>query len=178
MANGERGETQLWEALAGNCVARTVGAFARAPRSTRSESETNESVGGILSSTAANKLQNPYKTSEGAAVYGLRGGSIRKKIIGHGMRAFVAQISGTKHIRRPGCPLALVEKPARQHGGGVLLHPLIQQSANFLAEIGRVGQTGQFKTLQGVSRSGKKELPGWLRRACGHRTSVKGRCDY
>src|SRR5208282_3839162 len=168
MTQAERGGTQVWEALTGNRAARVVGAFARAPRNTRSGSETNESVGGIFSSAAVNKRQNPYKTSEGAAVYGLRGGSIRKKIIGHGMRAFSAQIACRKHVRRPDGPFALLEKPARQHGGGVLLHPLIEQRANFLAEVGRVGQTGQFKALQGVSRSGKKELPGWLRRACGH----------
>jgi len=168
MTNGDCGGTQMWEALTGNLAARAVGAFARAPRSTRSGSETNESVGGIFSSATVNKQQNPYKTSEGAAVYGLRGGSIRKKIIGHGMRAFVTQIAGSKHVRQPGGPFALLEKPTRQHGGGVLLHPLIEQRANFLAEVGRVGQTGQFKTLQGVSRSGKKELPGWLCRAGGH----------
>src|SRR5271155_4543398 len=126
MNNGTGEWTQGWEALVWDRVSRVAGAFARAPRNTRSGSETNESVGGIFSSTAANKLQNPYKPSEGAAVYGVRGGSIRKKIIGRGMRAFVAQIAGRKYVRQPGGPFALLEKPTRQHGGGVLFHPLIQ----------------------------------------------------
>ena len=168
MANWAGGWTQEYGALAGGVAARDLDAVAQARRSTRLGSEARQGVGGIFSSAAVNKRQNPYKTSEGAAVYGLRGGSIRKKIIGHGMRAFSAQIACRKHVRRPDGPFALLEKPARQHGGGVLLHPLIQQRANFLAEIRRVSQTGQFKALQGVSRSGKKELPGWLRRACGH----------
>src|SRR5271169_4336847 len=178
MKNGWRGETQRWDALAGNSVARAAGAFARAQRSTPSASGAKQSISGMFSSKAANKLQNTYKTSGRATIYGLRGGSIRKKIIGHGMRAFVVQFARGKHVRRPGGAFSLFEKPARQHGGGVFLHPLINQRANFLAEIGGVRETRQFKTLQGIPRSREQELPRRLSRASGHCASVRGRCEY
>lgn len=65
----------------------------------------------------------------------------------------------------------LFQKPARQHRRGVFFDPLIEQRGNFLAEIGGVSQTRQLKALQGVLRSGQKEIPGWLGRTvtyCGN----------
>jgi hypothetical protein len=178
MKNGRRGETQRCEALAGKRVARAVNASARAQLSTPLGDEANQSIGDIFSSKAANELRNTYKTSGRAAVYGLRGGSIRKKIIGRGMRALVAQFAGEKHVWRPGRAVALFEKPACQHGGGALLHPLINQRGNFFAEIGSVSQTRQFKALKGVPRGRKQEFPRWLSRAGSHSTSVRERCAY
>src|ERR1700720_2276876 len=153
MNNAASGWTQGWEAFARDFGARDASTFARALRSTRLVSALNQSVGGTFSSRAANKLQHPCKTSGWAAVYGLRGGSIRKKIIGRGMRAIIAGFAGGKHVRDPRGAFPLFHKPARQHGGGVLLHPLIEQGANLLAEIGSVRETRQPKTLQGGPRS-------------------------
>ncbi|MGC2891654.1 MAG: hypothetical protein WB627_21520 [Candidatus Acidiferrum sp.] len=174
MRNGRGGCTQRWVAPARGSSARAEYAFARGPRSTRSGSEANQSIGDIFSARAANKLPKTYKTSGWAAVYRLRGGSIRKKIIGHGMCPIFSGFGGRKQIRNASGTFALFEKPAREQGGRVFLHPLIDQSADFLAEIGGMSQTGQFKTLQGVPGSGKKELPGGLRGTGGHGTSVKG----
>jgi hypothetical protein len=172
MKNVASAWTQRWEAVARNGSARGAGAFARAPRSTPLGSAASQGVGGIFSSRAACKLQHPCKTSGRAAVYGLRGGSIRKKIIGHGMRAIVAGVAFGKHVRRPGGTLSLLQKQARQHSSGVFLHPLIEQGGNLLAEIGGMRQTRQFKALQGVPGSREQELPRWLGRTGGHRPPI------
>jgi hypothetical protein len=142
--------TQWWAALARKRFARVVGAFARAPRSTPLGCRANQSVGGIFSTRESNTLQKPCKTSGWAAVYSLQGGSIRKKIIGHGMRSIVPGFSVTKPVRRPRPAISLLQKQARQHGSGVLLHPLVQQSGDLLAEIGGMREPRQPKTLQGV----------------------------
>ncbi len=169
MCSGEVGKTQRWEALARESCTRVVGAFAWAPRSTPSHREANQGIGDIFSTRASNKLQNPCKNSGRAAIYGRRGGSIRKKVIGHRMRSIAPGFRVGKDVGRTGRAISLLQEQARQHGGSVLLHPLVQQSADFLAEIGGMREPRQLKTLQGVPRSGKKELPGWLGRAGGHR---------
>lgn len=172
MKNGMGGWTQWWGPLARGSSARTEYALARVPRNTRSGSEANQSISDIFSAIATNRLQATCKTSGRSAVYGLRGGSIRKKIIGHRMRSISAGFGGGKHVRHSSGTFALFEKPASQHGGSVFLQPLVKQSADFLAEIGGMGQTRQFKTLQGVPRSGEKELPRRLSRARGHRPPI------
>jgi hypothetical protein len=100
MTSGSGGETRAWEALARNHSARGEGAYARAPRSTPLGSGAKLSVTDIFSANATNKLQKACKTSRWAAVYGLRGGSIRKKIIGRRMCPVAAGTAGGRHIRR------------------------------------------------------------------------------
>lgn len=163
------GWAQEWGAVARRESARGASAFAWAPRSTRLGSAASQGVGGIFRSSAAYKLQHPCKTSGWTPVYGLRGGSIRKKVIGHGMRAIVAGLSLRKHVGLPRRSFSQLNQQARQHGCGVLVDPLVNQGRDLLAEIGGVRQTRQFKTLQGVPRSRKQELPRWLGRAGGHR---------
>ena len=160
---------QMWVAVARTESARAAGAFACAPRSTHLGSAAGPGVGDIFRSRAAYKLQHPCKTSGWTPVYGLRGGSIRKKVIGHGMRAIVTRLSLGKHVGQPRRSFSLLNQQARQHGCGVLVDPLVNQGGDLLAEIGGVRQTRQFKTLQGVPRSRKQELPRWLGRAGSHR---------
>ena len=178
MADWAGGWTREWVALAKGVAARDFDAPAWAPRSTRVGNEARQSVGGIFSSMAARKLQKSYKSSRWAPVYGLRGRSIRKKIIGRGMRSIAPGLGFGKWFRNTRRPLALLQKQARQHGGGVLFQPLIQQGADLLAEIGSMRQARQFKALQGVPRSREKELPGRLGLAGGHRASVKERAAH
>jgi hypothetical protein len=175
---GTGGGTQRCGALARKFSAREEGAFARAPRSTPLGSEADLSIGDIFRARATNKLQKPCKTSGWPAVCAVRGISIRKKIIGHRMCAIAARLDVGKHLRRPAGTIPLLQKPARQHGGGVLFHPLIDQRGNFLAQVRCVSQTRQFKTLQGVPRSREQELPRWLGRAGGHRASDRERREY
>ena len=98
-------------------------------------------------------------TSSSASVCGRRDRPLRKKIIGHGMSVFPWRFSGGSVFRRLLRPLPLLHQPARQHGGGVFLHPEIEKRANLLAEICGMAQTREFITLQRVTRSGEKELP-------------------
>jgi hypothetical protein len=175
---GTDGWTQWCGALARKLSARADGAFARAPRSTPLGSEADQGIGDIFRANATNKLQKTCKTSGWAAVCAMRGVSIRKKIIGHRMCAIVARSGVGKHLRRPARSIPLLQKPARQHGGGVLFHPLIDQRGNFLAQVRCISQTRQFKTLQRVPRSREQELPGWLGRASGHMASDKERYEH
>lgn len=147
------GRAQEWMALARRCDARGLDAFVPAPWSTLLGSEANQSASGIFCSRTANKLPKPCKTSGWAAVYRLRGGSIRKKVIGHGVGAIVPGVTVKKQVGRAGRSFPLLHKQARQHGSGVFLHPLIKQGCNFLAEIGGMRQARQFEALQGVPRS-------------------------
>jgi hypothetical protein len=169
MKSGEGAWTKEWEAVARRRAARGVGAFACAPRSTRLGSAAGWGVGGIFSSRTAFKLQNPCEISGWAPVYGLRGGSIRKKVIGHGMPAVVAGLAFRKQVGTPRRPVALLQEQASQHGGGVFVDPLVNEGRDLLSEIGGMRQTRQFKALKRVPRSREQELPGWLGRAGGHR---------
>jgi hypothetical protein len=169
MKREAKGWAQWQGALTRKFSARAAGAFARAPRSTPLSSEANQSIGDIFSAPATNNLRKPNKTSGWTAGCALRSVSIRKKVIGHGMRSIAPRFRVGKYVRHAAGTFPLLEKPARQHGGGVLLHPLINQRGNFLAEIGRMGQARQFKALQGIPRSREQKLPRWLSRAGGHK---------
>ena len=132
------------------------------------------------------------RTSRGIADFSRWDRSIRKNIIGHGMRhrAWPASVHGTGYgmtvrgeqslaqsgFRDARRPFALLDQPAREHGAGVFFHPLIEQRANLLAEIGGMGKARKFVALERIPRSREKKLPrrlGWgtrhvnlLRRTC------------
>jgi hypothetical protein len=87
---------------------------------------------------------------------------IREKIIGHGMRPIVSRFDVCERVRKARGAIALLQQPARQHGGGILLQPLVKKSHDFLAEVGGMAQARQFVALQRISRGRKQELPRWL----------------
>ena len=62
----------------------------------------------------------------------------------------------------------VIEHPSREQGFGCFLNPLIDQSRNFLAEICRVVEPRQFKTLQGGSRSRLQIVQRWSKPRYGH----------
>lgn len=102
-------------------------------------------------------------TSRGPAVNGPRPAPIRKKIIGHDMAVCGQQFFGPSGLRTAHRRFFLVlEEPARQHGAGIFLQPLIEQRADFLPEIGSMTETGEFIALQRVPRGREEELPGRL----------------
>lgn len=178
MCDGAGVGTRWCEAPGTSQAASAGGAFARRARGTPLGHDARLGAGGIFIALATNKVQKSRETSGSSPVCGLRGGSIRKKIIGHSVRSVVARIDSGKRFRQAGGAFALLQKPARQHGRGGFLQPLIHQGRYLLAEIGGVRQTREFVALQGVFGSGKKELPGRLRGTCGHKTSVIRRCEY
>jgi len=73
--------------------------------------------------------------------------------------------------------LALFDQPTGEHGGGVLIEPLIEKFADFLAEIGGVAEARKFIGLKSVARSGEKKFPGSLGVKLGPRSLPKGDCS-
>ena len=57
---------------------------------------------------------------------------------------------------------ALIHQPARQHGRGIFLEVLIQEGAQFLAQIRRMSEAGKFIALQRIAGSSEQEFPGRL----------------
>src|SRR5260370_25593199 len=98
-------------------------------------------------------------TSSRASVCGGGDRRIRKKIIGHGMSVFRGRFSRGSVFQRLLRTFPLLHQPARQHGGGIFLHPKIEKRANLFAKISGMAETREFITLQRVTRSGEKKLP-------------------
>ena len=99
--------------------------------------------------------------------------SIRQKIIGHRMAVCGRRFGGGLVRRGLGFrgengALALFDQPAGDHGVGVFVEPLVQKGRDLFAKIGSVAKPREFVALQGVARSGEKELPGRLGAVCGH----------
>jgi hypothetical protein len=97
-----------------------------------------------------------------------RGRRLRsKKIIGRRVDAVRTRISCLRPVVPTCCTVALLHKPARQHGRRIFFKPLIQQCADLLSQICSMGQTCEFVALQRVFRCRKQELPRGLGREPG-----------
>ena len=123
-------------------------------------------------------------TSHGASDFSRWRRSIRKNIIGHGMRHRTWHGTGHRSghcvaargeqsltwtvFRNAWRPLALLDEPARKHSAGIFFDPLVKQSANLLAEIGGMSETRKFVALERVTRSREKEFPRRLCWGTGH----------
>jgi len=155
----ETGQTRFCEAFSGNVGEREWKPARHTMLGTLPEPNGRH----LVSARAGGKLRIERRkigfTSSRASVCGRRDGPIRKKIIGHGMSIFRERFSSESIFRRLLRTLPLFHQPARQHGGGVFLHPKVEKRADLLAEIGGMAETREFKTLQRVARSGEKELP-------------------
>jgi len=169
LAEGRVVETQRWELAGGAQAARIK------PR--RSGGRQGITPGTLAANNAGAKKQRQSKNPEQGAgklsrtragTVG-RGGSIRQNIIGHRMAVGGAGIRIGRIFRGGGGTAALLDQPAREHGGSVLLEPLVEEFANFLAEIGGVAQARKFVGLQGIARSREKKFPGSLGAELGHR---------
>ena len=122
----------------------------------RQRASNGASVG--FSSELCKSSQKMVITSRWSAICGRGTRSIRKKIIGHGMtapRRRLARGSGL-HLRRA---LALLHQPARQHGGGILLEPLVEKRGDLFPKIGGMAEARKFIALQRGARGREKELP-------------------
>src|SRR5271154_5777233 len=148
MEYGGGGGVQFREALTLEKAARAGSAFARAPLNARLGRVGVRSVVAIFGTGAIQKLPITFKKSGLAGVFGLRGSSIRKKVIGHGMHAGVAGFASGKQIRLARGAFAFLQKETRKSCVRVVVHPLIKQGRNLLADIGGMGKTRQLKALQ------------------------------
>ena len=108
------------------------------------------------------KLRRVGEVSGSSTRSARRNDPIRKNVIGRS-----AALGSNRSGRRSGLfaedgAFALIHEPASEHGGGVFLEILVEEGAQFLAEIGGVSEAGEFVALEGVAGSGEKELPGRL----------------
>ena len=174
MGYGCGGEMDFRDALALGRAARAGSAFARAPLDTPSGRVGVRSVVAIFGAGAIQKLPIAFKNSGLVGVFGLRDHSIRKKIIGHRMRDGIAGFASGKQVCLTRRAFAFLQKETRKSCVRVVVHPLIKQGRNLLADIGGMGKTRQFKALQRILGSREKELPRGLGRTSGHVTSVTG----
>ena len=169
MLDGGRRQARLVEAFKWNAWVR-----AHKPLGTMALSMTpgpgdRDSVSGVAGGKLRVNERKELFTSSRASICGRRDRPIRKKIIGHGMSIFRERFTGGnvfQHLRQA---LPLFHQPARQHGGGILLHPNIEKHADFLAEIGGMAETREFIAVKGVSRSREQKLPRGLGLVMVHR---------
>ncbi len=99
----------------------------------------------------------------------------RKEIIGRtrrlGTGGFQAAYGFGGARRRMDRALALFEKPSSEEGGGVLLHPLVQETGDFFPQVRGVVQPGELKALQRKRRGREEKLPRGLVRPGSQRAS-------
>ncbi len=153
------GRARVYGACAGCVGARKLGSRQLVEANTPLRQRTSSRASVKFSGELCESSRKMAITSRWAAIGGRRPRPIRKKIIGHGMSAFrrrFARGSGLQHLRRT---LALLHQPARQHGGSILLEPLVEKGADLLPEIRGMAEAREFVALQRVTRSREKELP-------------------
>ncbi len=85
--------------------------------------------------------------------------TIRENVIGRTAALVLGGLRGRKGLFAEDGAFALIHEPASQHGSGVLLEILVEEGAQFLAEIGGMGETREFIGLEGVTGGGEQELP-------------------
>ncbi len=155
----ESGQTRFCEAFSGNVGEREWKPARHTILGTLPEPNGRH----LVSARAGSKLEIERRkivfTSSRASVCGRGDRPIRKKIIGHGMSILPCRFTRRSVFLNLLRTLPLFHQPARQHGGGVFLHPKVEKRADLLAEIGGMAETREFITLQRVARSGEKKLP-------------------
>jgi hypothetical protein len=123
-------------------------------------------------STAETRIREREKSAT-PVVAMRRRDTIRQEIIGRTIGLRGSRLVGSQ-VRRWWLQ-SLVHQPAREHGRGVLLKPLVKKFTNLLAEVRSVPQTGQFVGLQGIARGSEKKLPRWLNTVFGHGDAPKNK---
>ena len=149
---------RMYGACAGCALARKASLTNRMNGGTPPSHRASNGASVRFSGELCESSQKMAITSRWAAIWGRRTRPIRKKIIGHSMpasRRRFARGSGLP-LRRP---LALLHQPARQHGGGILLEPLVEKRGDLLPEIRSMAETREFVALERAARSREKELP-------------------
>ena len=166
------GTARVCEGLAGMAAGTEVHLRRPAKRNTLPSQRASNRASVIFSGDLCKSSQKMVITSRWAAICGRRTRSIRKKIIGHGMptsRRRFARGSGL-HLRRA---LALLHQPARQHGGGILLKPLVEKRGDLFPKISGMAEAREFIALQRGAGGREKELPGGLDLLAMHEVLLK-----
>jgi len=135
MGYGCGGELQFREALGLERAATVGSACARAPLDAPLGRVGVRSVVAFFGAGAIQKLPIACKNSGLAGVFGLRSSSVRKKVIGHRMRDGAAGVASGKQVGLSRGTLAFLQKETRASCVRVVVHPLIKQGRNLLADI-------------------------------------------
>ncbi len=164
----------------GRCQARIGKAFSRNAGARASKPLEQTTPGtppgprdhGFVSEKATGKLQFEHRkmgfTSRGASVCRRRDRPIHKKIIGRRVSVLRSQLGGRIAFLRARGTFPKLHQPAGQHGGGIFIHPLIDECRDFLSKIRGVTEARKLVALKRGPGSGKKELPRRLRLLTDH----------
>lgn len=157
------GGTQRCEALSAGAMTRGCGQTKHHGLSTPMSLAKSSRLGGKSHGKVQNERRKIVITSRWAAICERRYGPLREIVIGRAHAVIARRPVRGNGVVRDRRALALLHQPAREHGGGVLLDPLIEQRANLPAEIGGVAEARKLVALQRGARSGEQEFPRGLR---------------
>lgn len=115
-------------------------------------------------------------TSRRTSNFGGWGRSIRKNIIGHGMRPRRERFCRRGRLWRLAKPFWVIDQQAGEHRAGTLLDPLVNEHANFLAEIGGMREARKLVALERIARGREKEFPRRLGWGTGHGSLLTNAC--
>ncbi len=173
MAEESGDKARVYGACAGCAAARELPSRRPLKWNTLPSQRASHAARGKASGELCKSSRKIAITSRRAAICGWRNRSIRKKVIGHGMSGSQRRLAGGSEVQRLRRTLALLHQPARQHGGGVLLEPLVEQRADLLSEIGGMAEAREFIALQRGARSREKEFPRGLRLLAVHKVLLE-----
>jgi len=91
-----------------------------------------------------------------------RSDTIRQKVIRRTAALVCRGLGCGSRVSLEDGALALIHQPAGQQSRGILLQILVQKRTQFLAQVRRMSEAGEFVALQGVAGSSEKEFPGRL----------------
>lgn len=160
-AEGSGDRARMYGACAGCALTKMASSRHRVNGNTLPSERASNRASVKFSGELCKSSQKMAITSRWAAICGRGSRSIRKKIIGHNMpasRGRLARGSGLR-LRRA---LALLHQPASQHGGGILLEPLVEKRGDLFPKISGMAEAREFIALQRGARSREKKLPGRL----------------
>lgn len=135
------GETQARETLTTESGSSTKISFRRRPLDTPVRRVADRNIFVIFGAGAINRLLKSSKSSGLAGVFGLRDSSIRKKIIGHTVKCRATRFALGKQLGPVRRVLTFFKQKTGEGCVRVVIHPLINQSGYFLADIGGVRKT-------------------------------------
>jgi len=168
MREGNGGGGHCGAGLRPEIGAQYTRAFSGVAQSTPTRGRAAMSLIADFRAGTSHKLQKACKTSESGAVPPARDRSIRKKVIGHSLRAGSRLCGRGSSLGNADGTLALLQQQAHERGAGLVGPPLVQQGNNLLTQISGIGKTRKLKALQRVLGSRKKELPRRLVRTGAH----------
>lgn len=123
----------------------------------------------MISSKFAKTVTKKRKKSACSARNGPLRSRILENVIGRNRTGIDGGIRSFCRLRRVQFVLAMLHKPASEHGRRVFFKPLIEKRRHLLAQIGGMAKPRKFVTLQTGFRSRQQELPRGLNPLAVHR---------